>query len=239
MKYFFSAPSNQIKRLKEMGVQNFLCSYVVSPKEPKHFLGTYKSIIIDSGAFSAWNSGKEVDIEKYIEYAQGLDPDWTYINLDVIPKTGSTPQEIERCIEKGKENFLYIKTKLKNVLPVYHYGEKLSVLKWYMEHTDYIGISPANDTSEKVKREFLNGVFDITRDKIKCHGLGYSSFEGMLKYPFYSVDSISYKRGFFNGQNFMATTKQLVFFQIESIKKFLAHEKFVTNVWRERGVEWK
>ena len=66
MKYFFSAPSNQIKRLKEMNVQNFLCSYVVSPKEPQHFLGTHKSIIIDSGAFSAWNSGKEVDIEQYV-----------------------------------------------------------------------------------------------------------------------------------------------------------------------------
>lgn len=238
MKYFFSAAGNLIPKLKEMGAQNFLCSYVVSPKEPKHFLGTYKSIIIDSGAFSAWNSGKEVDIEKYIEYAQSLDPDWTYINLDVIPKTGSTPKEIERCIEKGKENFLYIKTKLKNVLPVYHYGEKLSVLKWYMEHTDYIGISPANDTSEKVKREFLNNVFSITRDKIKCHGLGYSSLEGMTKYPFYSVDSISYKMFLINSKRFM-TAKALEFFQVQSIKKFLSYEKYVTELWKERGVEWK
>lgn len=239
MKYFFSAPSNKADILKKLGAQNFLCSFIVSPGEPKHFLGHYKSIIIDSGAFSAWNSGKEVDIEKYIQYAQKLDPDWTYINLDVIPKTGSSSKEISECIEKGKENFLYIKTKLKNVLPVYHYGEDLSVLKWYMEHTDYIGISPANDTSEKVKRDFLNSVFDITRDKIKCHGLGYSSFEGMLKYPFYSVDSISYKRSKFNKQQVMNYDNKLTFFLIDSIKKFLAHEKYVTEVWKRRGIEWK
>ena len=238
MKYFFSAAGTLIPLLKKLGAQNFLCSYVVSPKEPKEFLGTHRNIIIDSGAFSAWNSGREVDIDSYIEYAERLDPDWTYINLDVIPKTGSTKKEIDCCIDKSKENFLYIKKKLKNVLPVYHYGEGVGVLKWYMEHTDYIGISPANDTNEKIKREFLNRVFDITRDKVKCHGLGYSSVEGMLTYPFYSVDSISYKMFWVNGQRLM-TAKKLEFFQIQSIRKFLETERYVTRVWEERGVEWK
>lgn len=239
MKYFFSAPAQNTDLLKREGAENFLCSYVVSPKEYKHFLGTHKSIIIDSGAFSAWNSGKVVDIEKYISYCQNLDPDWTFINLDVIPKTGSSKQEIERCIEQGKENFLYIKTKIKNVLPVYHYGEDLSVLKWYMEHCDYIGISPANDTHEKVKRAFLDSVFDITRDKIKCHGLGYSSFSGMLRYPFYSVDSISFKRYRFKDNIFIPTTKNLEWFMAKNARKFIRQEKFVTRVWKERGIEWK
>lgn len=237
MKYFFSGADEHIMKL---GARNILMSYATHKGQAKHYVErTELTMIIDSGAFTVWNSGSTIDIEEYIAFCKKLNPNWTFINLDVIPKTGSTKKEIEVSVEKSKENFLYIKTHLKNVLPVYHFGEKLDVLKWYMNHTDYIGISPANDTAENVKREFLGGVFNLTRDKWKTHGLGYSSFPGLMMYPFYSIDSISYRRSRMGGQGFFNSNKKLWHFQKQEVERFLKYETFLTALWKERGIEWK
>ena len=237
MKYFFSGADNHIIKA---GARNILLSYATHKNAPKHFAHRPEfTLIIDSGAFTVWNTGGTINIDDYIAYCKLGSPDWTYINLDVIPQTGSTKAQIEEAVEKSKQNFLYIKKHGFKVMPVFHYGENLDVLKWYMNHTDYIGISPANDTHEKVKREFLDTVFSVTRDKCKCHGLGYSSFEGLTKYPFYSVDSISFRRTKMDDLAFFNSNKKLMILQKQSVAKFMKYEAYVTELWKERGIEWQ
>lgn len=236
MKYFFSSSANFYSMLVEHGASNFLLSFAVDAKDCYKMLAE-ESVIIDSGAFSVWNKGGSIDIDDYLNFCKTLPKNWTFINLDVIPKTGSSAKEIEKCCEEGYENYLYLKQHLVNVMPVYHYGDDIKWLHKFIESSDYIGISPANDTHENVKREFLKEVFSITRDKVKTHGLGYSSLEGCKMFPFYSIDSISYKSFNINGDRYMVC-KQLNFFFRHQIKRFLQLERDMKELWALRGIKW-
>jgi len=240
MKYFFSSPGNSEEILKEYGVKNYLLSFAVDAKSAKKFEGN--NVIIDSGAFSVWNKGGSIDIDKYLEFCLSCPQDWWFINLDVIPKTGSNADDIEECCKQGYENFLYLKKHLKNVMPVYHYGDNISWLHKFMESSEYIGISPANDTHENIKRKFLQEVFYVTEDKVKTHGLGYSSFNGLSMFPFYSVDSISWKRyqiKIDNQKIGMLKCKALRFLERLRIKEFLELEYQITEIWKARKVDWE
>ncbi len=237
MKYYFSSAHRAYGLLKELGTKNFLFSFAVDAKSIKS-IDENDSIIIDSGAFSVWNKGGSIDIDEYLKFCQSKPQQWSFINLDVIPETGSSQSDVDKCCEQGYENYLYLKDKLDNVMPVYHYGDDIKWLHKFMETSDYIGISPANDTHENVKRKFLTQVFNITRDKVKTHGLGYSSFTGLGMFPFYSIDSISFKRSKINGEQFWNEDTKLWFYLRKEIKRFLRMEKEITELWESRGIKW-
>ena len=239
MKYYFSSSSGHFELLKELGAKNFLLSFAVDAKHCKSLIGQKDiNVIIDSGAFSVWNKGGTIDIDDYLNFCKELPKEWTFINLDVIPKTGSSPEDIEICCQQGYKNYLYLKKHLKNVMPVYHYGDNIKWLHKFIETSDYIGISPANDTHENIKRQFLKEVFYITKDKIKTHGLGYSSFSGLKMFPFYSIDSISYKSFNINGRRFLVA-KVLYFFFRKEIQKFIKLQSDMKKLWEYRGIKWK
>jgi hypothetical protein len=244
MKYFFSSPTDKEKVLFSCGVKNYLLSFAVDGKNCDKFNNEERNIIIDSGAFSVWNKGGTIDIDKYRDFCLSKPQNWTYINLDVIPETGSSPLDIEKCCEKSYENYLYLSQYIKNLMPVYHYGDKISWLKKYMDKTDYIGISPANDTHENVKREFLKSCFsllNVKESKIKTHGLGYSSFTGLYLFPFYSVDSISFKKIklYHKGESFTCWANTKMSFIIKKrVKEYMQLEENLTKIWERRGVLW-
>lgn len=193
MIYYFSAPSNYEHELKENNASAFLLSFAVDSSHWQKFYNPKNPLIIDSGAFSAWNKGRTIDVKEYKKFCLSLPQDCIFINLDVIPKTGSSEADVEKCCMEGYENYLYLKEDIKNIMPVYHYKDKLHWLSKYSETSSYIGISPANDTHENIKQAFLDDVFRYINPAIKTHALGYTPALGMRKYPFYSVDSISYK----------------------------------------------
>ena len=91
--------------------------------------------------------------------------------------------------------------------------------------------------NENIKRGFLKEVFYITKDKIKTHGLGYSSFDGIKLFPFYSIDSISYK-SFQIGKDRYMVCKQLKFYFRQRIKQFLKLEKEMKIFWEYKGIKW-
>lgn len=197
MNYYFSAPESSLPVAKQFMLEqegmHYLMTFAHSLKQWKNFAEKGKCMMMDSGAFSAWNSGKIIDREKYLKCIQSL-PDEVYkINLDVIPKTGSTPEEKELACKQSFENFLYLNKYVKNVLPVHHYGDDISWIKKMLDYTDYVCISPANDTHETIKKRYLDYIFSEIPLQTKTHCLGYTSKDGLRKYPFYSVDSISYK----------------------------------------------
>lgn len=236
MKYFFSSSARAYPLLKELGAKNYLLSFAVDAKECHKMLD--ENVIIDSGAFSVWNKGGSIDIDEYLAFCKKQPQHWTFINLDVIPKTGADAAHMEECCVQGYKNYLYLKQHLKNVMPVYHYGDDIKWLYKFMETADWIGISPANDTHENVKRKFLREVFYITRDKVKTHGLGYSSFQGLTMFPFYSVDSISFKKSKINGNQFWNEDSKLWFYLRKRIKDFLRLEVEMTQLWTLRGIKW-
>ena len=239
MKYFFSSPHTSSEVFKDFGITRVLMSYALDKKTALKCTH-YKEVIIDSGAFSLWNNGKgEINIDEYIAYCLSLPQDWWFVNLDVIPETGSGKEAVNQAAERSFVNYEYMRNRVKNVLPVYHYGEHIDFLKKYMYYTNYIGISPANDTHEQTKRDFLRQSFWVTRDKIKTHGFGYSSFEGLELFPFYSVDSVSYKKVHFHQANKQFWGGgELKCLTYKRVRQFLRWESYITQLWNHRNIHW-
>lgn len=243
MKYFFSSPIQRIHVLKECGVKNYLMSFAVDAKGWKRFQSDENTLLIDSGAFSVFNkTGTRIDREAYKEFCLSLPQNYTFINLDVIPPTGSKQDVIERCCEESYENYVYLKQFIENLMPVYHYGESEAWLKrWVDCKPRILGVSPDNFTHGTVKREFLRQTYRIIGTGVKTHLLGYSEFWGLCKFPAYSVDSISWRRANVNieGEKKSVWTNTAMNYLLkEEVRKFMNMESFLTDLWARRGVVW-
>jgi len=160
------------------------------------------TFMLDSGAFSAWNSGTAIDLDQYIAYikahAEFID---YYVALDVIPGSfGVTPspEEVEVSAQKSWNNLLYMQSEGLEPVPVFHMGEQFKWLRRMVEHgCKYIGISPANDRTTSAKREWLDRVFDEITDKdgwpiVKTHAFGVTAIDLLIRYPWYSADSTTW-----------------------------------------------
>ncbi len=173
-------------------------------------------LFIDSGAFSAHTVGREVDIDKYIEFLNERD-EFIYIaaELDKIPGKFGQPKTRKECLEApliGWQNYLYMRERVKSpdkILPVFHQNEDFDWLATMLETTfdgkyiPYIGISPANDRSTKEKNEWFQTVFRIiaqsSNPNVMTHAFGMTSLGILEMYPFTSADSTTWIMAGANG----------------------------------------
>jgi len=151
------------------------------------------SLLLDSGAFSAYNKKTTIDIDAYGKFAQENAQHLTRaINLDLI-----YPQDPEYSAEKSHENFLYLKdTYGVNTMPVFHYGESIKWLDKMLEETDYIGLS-ASMTSLRDGLAWYSNVWQYITDRngypiAKFHAFGDTATEVTNLYPWYSADSTTW-----------------------------------------------
>lgn len=212
MDFKFEVGSNQLlSQLNERGsISSWIENMQTNSKKCKLF--------IDSGAWSAHSKGKEVDIDKYIEYLNQYDEYfYIYAELDKIPGEFRKPKTLEQKLEAPEiswKNYLYMKDKVKSrdkLLPVFHQGEDYKWLENMLEYTHedtgkhipYIGISPANDSSIPGKIVFIERCFDIIKKSsnpnVKTHAFGMTSLDVLEQYPFTSADSTSYLITAING----------------------------------------
>lgn len=161
------------------------------------------SLVLDSGAFSAWTRKTAIDLDEYAAFirrhCEHLDH---VVNLDVIPgEFGRVPSlaEVEKSAQQGWDNLLYLENEWGiRAMPVFHQGEGFHWLKRMIDHgCEYIGLSPANDRTTEQKRMFLDRAYDVVcdeygRPKVKTHGFGVTSIPLLWRYPWYSADSTSW-----------------------------------------------
>jgi hypothetical protein len=160
------------------------------------------TLMLDSGAFSAWKKRLEINIDEYCDFCLKYIDDVDYVvNLDVIPgKFGwqNLPKkEVERSAEKGWKNYEYMVSKgipKEKLIHVFHQNENFKWLKKMTKAMDYIGLSPANDRSTGDKIKWLDVcmnyvIGDDGYPLVKFHGFAVTSIPIMLRYPWYSVDS--------------------------------------------------
>ena len=216
------------------------------------------NIIIDSGAFSAWNSGHEVDRNELLVFYKAIRkafPEAHFINLDVIPGAKGrkpTKKEADEACRLSWENFLWFKEHGVTTLPVFHEDDNWDYLNMMMKETDYIAISPANDSSVKRRMMWLDKVYSILKADYKTHGLAATSKRLLERYPFYSVDSINWKAATIYGRSAlekriptqitsaMARHKEGKEFVLErEINHQKDLEKHITKLWASRGVKWE
>lgn len=203
---FATSPSQKhFALLKKCNVEHILVSYhfVKDVEKLKRKMDGYfpKTFMLDSGAFSVWANGGSVDIFSYMTFAKRLrewlpkEVELNVVNLDVLPgKFGQTPtmEEREQSAIKGWDNMLKLEAEGLKVIHVYHQHEDLKWLEKMRQHSDYIGISPANDVSMPQKLAFMDSCYAKIRDTIKTHGFAVTSPDQLYRYPLFSADSSSW-----------------------------------------------
>lgn len=161
-------------------------------------------IVLDSGAYSAWSLGKQVNLDDYItfihEHKQHLS--W-YANLDVIT---DDPSE---SAEPSFDNFKVMKAAGLDPVPVFHFGEDPKWLKCYLEMSDFIALGGVYKYARPRLYSWLDDVFTeyLTDDKgmptCKVHGFGWTGTKLINRYPWYSVDSSSWVQLTVRGQTWI------------------------------------
>jgi len=146
------------------------------------------NIIIDSGAYSAKTQNIKIDIDEYI--------DWLEENQDVCDKYFSL--DVIGNGDKSYQNFLYMRMKGLDPIPVWHAETDEKFLELYLEVCDYIAIGAISVMSNERTSNSLDKVWKkyLTDDDympiVKVHGFGLTSLSMMTMYPWYSVDSTSW-----------------------------------------------
>lgn len=203
--------------VRDLNYPNILISYAYAqeidkwPYQPDYF-------ILDSGAFTAWSLGKQVDVRALGAFAQRrseLWPSTITVNLDVIPgEKGRTSTRTERLdgMRKSVANADYLRSLGLRVMEVFHQDEPMSFLYELADRRqpgEVLGISPRNDVTPNQKLEWQNNVFAALvrhcgHDAFPpCHGLAVTTDRLMRAFPYYSVDSSTWVNAFRYGAALM------------------------------------
>lgn len=145
------------------------------------------SLYLDSGAYTAYEQGNDIDIDDYLAYLKRTATAWDeYFNLD----SDFDNPEYNLSNQKYLEERLSFD--LKKPLPVIHDKyNPFDEFKMYVEdygHT-YIGIGSDKDTKgellDKVKEDYPN---------IKIHMFGDLNEKRLMKYNPYSADAATFRK---------------------------------------------
>lgn len=151
-------------------------------EEIQEFVAANHEAFIDSGAFSAASLKVNIDIDDYCEFIIKTGAT-VYAGLDVIGDAKATAKNVDYMERVHKLS----------PIPTFHMGSKLDDLKELMDYP-YIALGglvfSKNITNhcDRVWGYILNN-----NPKLRVHGFGLTNLEMMARYPWYSVDSSSYK----------------------------------------------
>jgi hypothetical protein len=152
----------------------------------KSYIAKGFDIFIDSGAFSAETKGVPINIDEFCEFIieTGVA---TYAGLDVIGNAKATIENIrymENCYKLSP-------------IPTFHLGGNLDDLYHLLNRGNtYIALGGLVFSTNIMR--YCDEVWSIIlkeAPEIRVHGFGMTNFEMMERYPWYSVDSSTYKSG--------------------------------------------
>ena len=151
-------------------------------------------IFLDSGAFSAFTLGVDLDLPTYCDYIKRND--------DIIRKEdGILMASVLDGIGDAQltyDNQLAMEAKGVRPLPCFHAGEDERYLEWYIKNYDYITLGGMVGASPKQLMIWLDRIWDkyLTdgsgNPRLKVHGFGITAIPIMERYPWWSCDSSSW-----------------------------------------------
>ena len=138
-------------------------------------------LIVDSGAFTAWNTGKKIELDDYCKFLDSISEFAPYraVQLDVFGDP-----------EKSWVNYKIMKERGYETMPVFTRGESLETLELMYNETDYImlGGVVVREKNKNYVKWFLN-----RNNGRKCHWLGFVNMPFIKHYKPESVDSSAWK----------------------------------------------
>lgn len=162
-------------------------------------------VLVDSGAFTAFKSGKAIQLDSYCRFIEKLPfKPWRYFTLDVIGNPDLTVKNYETMLARGF-----------NPIPVFTRGESASVLEDYYKTSDVVGVGGL--VKAKKSKEFIRAVMQTVKDR-KVHWLGFTKSSFIKTYKPYSVDCSSWIVGqkygvlplYFGGGKMRTVTRDLL-----------------------------
>lgn len=151
-------------------------------------------VFIDSGAFSAYTLGINIDIGEYCAYIKR--------NTDIIRvEDGILMASVLDGIGDPLQTYrnqLTMEALGVRPLPCFHAGEDERYLEWYIKNYEYITLGGMVGVSTKQLSVWLDRVWNnylidgAGNPRIKVHGFGITSIPLMERYPWYSCDSSSW-----------------------------------------------
>ena len=220
------------------------------------------TVMLDSGAFSAWSQGLKIDREQYLKFLDKYGETFVVrANLDVI---GSA--------EASLDNWEYLRKHKQDTFPVFHTRESYDMLEYYCQETGLIALGgmAGGTGNREYQTTHLDHCFSIIQKywPVRVHGFGITAPWALFRYPFYSVDSTTWlsscrfgstlkwnktrmtttdtrmvgvARRINAGQNVPLKTIRALDGDariINNIKMYLKIEKDVTETWAKRGISW-
>ena len=281
------ADFNRAEGYVNTGHKNYLTTFArfsrtkseeVSIRQVKQCYEAYPNcnVILDSGAFSRLNGVVDFSLEDYINFLhRSKNYFYKYITLDYPLRPNASQEEIEFSFINTHKNLEILEKEGLKPLPVYQRAwNKLYRLEEYLEKYDYICIGGAGgfistkDVQEEIELYF-NQVFELnSKYNRKLHGLAQTKLEVLKRFPFYSVDSTSWKMTSAMGN--IITFKNLfdkmesywlgkesfeknifskslydydnksgnMFRSIFNVEFFNDMERNLTELWSDRGIQW-
>lgn len=174
-------------------------SKALSRSYPKH-------IMLDSGAFTAWNTGAPVTLddvksvyERFLTAADGLFEEVWLINLDVITEDSSSPETKQAAMQQSDHNLAELRSEFgKCVLPVFHQDEGQERLLEVVDQANgYLCLSPNNKKPEEDRWRWAMLARSALSDldcSVRTHGLATTGNHMMRNATLYSGDSEAWTR---------------------------------------------
>lgn len=140
-------------------------------------------LIVDSGAFTAWNIGKQISMDEYCRFLdsiQFLRP-FNAVQLDVFGNPAET-----------WKNFLTMKRRGYDVMPVFTRGDSLERLDEMYSFTDYIMFGGITIGGKNIN--YVKWFMEQNKGR-KVHWLGFTNSDFVKFFKPHSVDSSSWSAG--------------------------------------------
>lgn len=148
---------------------------------------TFRDYVLDSGAFSAFNTGKQIDLQQYIDFCGKMlaeDRKLTEVfSLDVIGDAAASARNCEEMHRQGVP-----------AIPTFHYGSDFSILEDLCNRYPKValgGMVGKPLRSKVLIDRFVGQCFARVWPK-KLHGFGLASEELWNRYPFHSTDATTW-----------------------------------------------
>lgn len=168
--------------------------YVNKPKYVNAMRNDNAKVFLDSGAFSAFSLGVEIDLPTYCNYVKAnadiIRMEDNVVMASVLDGIGDPLQTYRNQLSMEE---LGVKP-----LPCFHFGEDERYLEWYIKNYEYITIGgmvgkPVKQLIKWLDRIWERYLVDHTgKAKIKVHAFGITSIRVMERYPWFSCDSSSW-----------------------------------------------
>ncbi len=182
-------PKALVKGLEphEEGLPALLVSYAyLAAFEKARQDYTFSDWVLDSGAFSAKNSGKEIKLQDYIDTCNRLASDKKLTEVFALDVIGDWKAGLQNTKAMWKVGI--------QAIPCYHYGEPESLLKGLAKDYPKIALGGAVGMASAKKRAWAEQCFARVWPK-KVHGFGFGSERAILGLPFHSVDATNWEAG--------------------------------------------